>query len=261
MMVLACDENVEDYKREPNVYCVIRTDRDTASLMAGMTLGYFDSIPDSGRWNGTAGVVATVTHGESQTVFEELSGPVGFYRAAPVSIAPGASYRLLANYPAGAAVRGATTVPDTFGLYDVRLDSVFFEPWPGETLWSQAVCFRWSESRGAQAYFEASEAWYKAGLDSISSSFGSYPTAGRYDTLYISPFTYEWDSLTQTYDSLPLDRVALKIEAVDRNYYDYFMMGNAIGRERMWHLDGGAGVFGSVCLAETTFRFQPSDRH
>jgi hypothetical protein len=257
VLVLACEEGVDEYKPEPNVYCVIRVGRDTVSLMAGMTLGYFDSIPDSGRWNGTAGIAASVTHRDSVTVLDELPGPVGFYRAEPVSIVPGDSYVLLANYPAGAAVRGATVVPDTFTLYDIRLDSVFFDPWPGETLWSQVVCFRWSESRGAQAYFEASEAWYKAGSDSISNSYGSYPIAGRCDTMYISPFIYEWDSLTQSYDSLPFDHARLAIEAVDRNYYDYFMMGNAIGGDQVWPLDGGVGVFGSTCIAETTFRLPP----
>jgi hypothetical protein len=256
-LVLACDEGIDEYKPEPNVYCTIRTDRDTLSLMAGMTLGYFDSIPDSNRWNGTAGVVATVTHRDSETTLVELPGPVGFYRAEPVSIVPGDSYQLLVTYPDGAVVRGSTTVPDTFSLYELRFDSTFYEPWPGETAWTQRVSFKWGESRGASEYLEESEAWYKAGSDSTSVSYSAPNLPGRHDTLYVSPFTYEYDTLTQTYDSLPLDRVRLAIRAVDRNYHDYTMLGWWQGGRELMHLDGGVGVFGSACVAETTFRFQP----
>jgi len=257
MLVLACDENVEEYKPEPNVYCVLETGRDTVSLMAGMTLGYYDSVPDSGRWNGTAGVSARMTHHDSVVTFAELAGPAGFYRAEPVSIVPGDSCQLSVTYPAGSVVRGSTTVPGTFSFYELRLDSIFYEPWPGETVWTHRLSYRWTESRGAQAYFDESKVWYKAGSDSASTSFGSYPLSGRFDTLYICPFTYDFDTLTQTYDSLPFDHVSLLIRAADRNYYDYFTLGWWQSGSEMMHLDGGVGVFGSACVAETTFRFQP----
>ena len=207
MLVLACDENVEDYKPEPNVYCVIETGRDTVSLMAGMTLGYYDSVPDSGRWNGTAGVVARFLDGDSETVLGELPGPIGFYCAAPVGVVPGDSYQLSVTYPTGAVVRGSTAVPDTFSLCELRFDSTFYEPWPGDTVWTQRLSCRWSESRGAAAYFNESRVFYKSGSDSIIVSFGSYPTDGRSETLQVDPYNYEWDTLTQTLDSLPLDRV------------------------------------------------------
>ena len=257
MLVLGCDEGIDEYKPEPNVYCVIEAGRDTVSLMAGMTLGYFDSIPDSGRWNGTAGVAARLTHGGSETALSELPGPAGFYRAEPVNVVPGDSYQLLATYPDGAVVNGSTTVPGSFSLHNLRLDTVFYSPWPEETVRTYRLSFEWGESHGAQAYFEASEAWYKAGTDSISTPYGSYPRPGRYDTLYVTPFTYEYDTLTQAYDSLPLDHVLLAIRAVDRNYSDYFMLGWGMGASELMHLDGGVGVFGSACWAETTFRFQP----
>jgi hypothetical protein len=257
VLVLACDEGINDYKPEPNIYCIIEAGRDTVSLMAGMTLGYFDSIPDSNRWNGTASVVATVTHGDSEATLGELPGPVGLYRAAPVSIVPGDSYQLLVTYPAGVVVRGSTTVPDSFSLYELGFDSIFYEPMPGETVWVQRVGFKWSESRGAAAYFEESEAWYKAGSDSTIVSYAASNLRGRYDTLYVIPFILEYDTLTQTDDSLPLDRVRLAIRATDRNYNDYSMLGWWQGGSELMHLDGGVGVFGSACVAETTFRFQP----
>ena len=261
VLVLACDEGIENYKPEPNVHCVIEAGRDTVSLMAGMTLGYFDSIPDSGRWNGTAGVLAKVTHRDSEVGLSELAGPVGFYRAEPVRIVPGDTYHLTATYPGGAVVHGSTVVPDTFSLSDLRSDTVLYVPWPEETTWTVRVSFKWSESRGAAAYFEASEAWYKAGADSMMMTMGPYPTNGRYDTLFVSPFGYEWDTLTQTLDSFPLDHVRLAILAADQNNYDYFLIRWGMGGSELMHLDGGVGVFGSACVAETTFRFQPSDRH
>jgi len=257
---LACDEGIENYKPEPNVHCVLEAGRDTVSLMAGMTLGYFDSIPDSGRWNGTAGVLVKVTHRDSEAVLNEVPGPVGFYRAEPVSIVPGDSYQLLVTYPAGAVVRGSTTVPDTFSLYELGFDSIFYESWPGETVWVQRIGFKWSESRGAAAYFEESEAWYKAGSDSTWVSYAGFNLPGRYDSLYVSPFILEYDTLTQMTDSLPLDRVRLAIRAIDRNYNDYSMLGWWQGGSELMRLDGGVGVFGSACVAETTFRFQPRDR-
>jgi len=257
MLILGCDEGVEDYKPEPNVYCIIEAGCDTVSLMAGMTLGYFDSIPDSNRWNGTAGVAAKVTHRDSETAFSELAGPVGFYRATPVSVVPGDSYQLLVNYPAGAVVRGSTTVPDTFSLYELGLDSIDYESWPGETVWVQRIGFKWSESRGAAAYLGESEAWYKAGSDSFWVSYAGPSRPGRYDTLYVSPFVQEYDTLTQEVDSLPLDRVRLAIRAIDRNYNDYIMVGWWQSESELMHLDGGVGVFGSACVAETTLRFQP----
>jgi hypothetical protein len=257
VLVLGCDEGIEKYTPEPNVYCIIEAGRDTVSLMAGMTLSYSDSVPDSNRWNGTAGVVAKVQHQGAEAVFTELPGPVGFYRAEPVSVVPGDTYDLMATYPDGRVVRGSTTVPDTFSLHSLRLDTVFYVPWPGETLRMFRYSFAWSESRGAKAYFEASVVWYKSGSDSLSTSCGSYPTRGLYDTLSVEPFAYIWDTLRQTMDSLPLDRVRLAIRAADRNYYDYFMLGYEQNVRESMHLDGAVGVFGSACIAETTFRFQP----
>jgi hypothetical protein len=257
MLVLGCDEGIDEYKPEPNVYCIIETGRDTVSLMAGMTLGYFDSIPDSGRWNGTAGVVARVTNGDSEIVLSELPGPVGFYRAEPVSILPGDTCHLVATYPDGAVVRGSTIVPDTFSLHELRLDTILYEPWPGETEEMLRLSLAWSESRGAAAYFEESWAWYKAGSDSEMMPLGQYPTNGRYDTLTLPSGLWLWDSLGQERDTLPLDRIRIGIRAVDLNCYDYYMLGWWMSGTELIHLDGGVGVFGSACLAETTLRFRP----
>jgi hypothetical protein len=256
-LTLACDEGVDDYKPEPNVHCILQTGRDTISLMAGMTLGYYDSIPDPDRWNGVAGVVATVTSRDSQTVLAELPGPVGFYRAEPFAIVPGDTYSLLATYPGGVVVNGSTVVPDTFSLYSLRCDTILYTPWPGDTMRMLQVSLAWSESRGAAAYLAESWAWYQAGPDSTMLP-GLYAAGGRYETLTVQPFSYEWDTLTQTLDSFPLDRVRIAVRAADRNYYDYRRLGWWMGGAELMYLDGGIGVFGSACIAETTITFAPA---
>lgn len=193
--------------------------------MAVMTLSYSDSVPDSNKWNGTAGVVAKVQHQGAEAVFTELPGPVGFYRAEPVSIVPGDTYDLTATCPDGRVAHGSTTVPGTFSLNSLLLDTISYVPWPGETLPAFRFSLAWSESHAAAAYFEASQAWYKRGSDSTVNRRGLYETSGRYDTLTVAPFFYDWDTLTQMLDSFPLDRVTLAIRATDRNGYDYALAG------------------------------------
>jgi hypothetical protein len=261
VLVLGCDEGIENYKPEPNVYCIIEAGRDTVSLMAGMTLSYFDSIPDSNRWNGTAGVVAKVQHHGAEVVLAELPGPVGFYRAESLPVMPGDSLSLWLEYPDGATVRGATTVPDTFSFSRLRVDTTYEVPWPGDTFAVIKLSTAWNVSRGASGYVVLSDIWYGDSAESVLVQYGPYPASGREDFLWMQPFSFQWDTLNQTMDSLPISRVRIGVRAIDRNYSDY--------NEQQWsgqadpgkmHLDGAVGVFGSACVAETTFRFGPASR-
>ncbi len=259
MLVLACDEGIEKYKPEPNVYCILLGGCDTVSLMAGMTLGYSDSVPGSNRWNGTAGVVAKIQHRGAEAVFTELPGPVGFYRAESLSNVPGDSYSLLLKYPDGAMVRGATTVPDTFSFSRLQADTVSVVPWPGDTFFEIRVKSAWNASRGASGYIVSSDIWYGDSAESVLVRYGPYPASAREDSIWLSPFSYDWDTLSQTMDSLSVNRVRVEIRAVDRNCRDYneLQWGGQADPGKM-HLDGAVGVFGSACIAETTIRFSPS---
>jgi len=258
VLVLGCDEGIEKYKPEPNVYCIMRSDRDTVSLMAGMTLSYSDSVPDSNKWNGTAGVVAKVQHQGTEAVFAELPGPVGFYQAEPLPVVPGDSYSLWMKYPDGATVRGATTVPDTFSFSRLLVDTVFEVQWPGDTFVEIRVNTAWNVSRGASGYVVSNDIWYADSTESTLVQYGPYPAPAREDSLRLPPFSYELDTLSQTLDSLPISRVRVEIRAVDRNYRDYNeqQWGGQAEPDKM-HLDGAVGVFGSACIAETTVRFSP----
>ncbi len=257
LLVLGCDEGIEKYKPEPNVYCILRSDRDTVSLMAGMTMSYSDSVPDSNKWNGTAGVVAKVQHQGAEVVLAELPGPVGFYQAAPLTVMPGDSYSLSLEYPDGATVRGRTTVPDTFSFSRLRVDTTFEVPWPGDTFAVVTLSAAWNVSRGASGYVVLSDVWYGNSAESVLVWYGPYPASAREDSLWMQPFSYEWDTLNQTMDSLPINRVRVEIRAIDRNYRDYNeqQWGGQADPDKM-HLDGAVGVFGSACIAETTVRFR-----
>lgn len=259
LLVLACDEGIEKYKPEPNVYCIMHSGSDTVSLMAGMTLGYSDSVPDSNKWNGTAGVVAKIQHRGAEAVFTELPGMVGFYRAESLSNVPGDSYSLLLKYPGGATVRGATTVPDTFSFSRLQADTVSVVPWPGDTFVEIRVKSAWNASRGASGYVVSSDIWYGDSAESVLVRYGPYPASAREDSIWLSPFSYDWDTLSQALDSLPISRVRIEVRAVDRNSRDYNEMqwGGQADPGKM-HLDGAVGVFGSACIAETTIRFSPS---
>ena len=259
MLVLACDQGIEKYKPAPNVYCILLGGSDTVSLMAGMTLGYSDSVPDSNKWNGTAGVVAKIQHRGAEAVFAELPGPVGFYRAESLSIAPGDSYSLLLKYPDGATVKGATTVPDTFSFSRLQADTVSEVPWPGDTFVEVKINVAWNASRGASGYVVSSDIWYGDSAESVLVRYGPYPASAREDSLWVQPFSYQWDTLSQALDSLPINSVRVEIQAVDRNYRDYgeLQWQGQADADRMY-LEGAVGVVGSACVAETTIRFLPS---
>jgi len=76
----------------------------------------------------------------------------------------------------------------------------------------------------------------------------------------VQPFWYGWDSLTGESDSLLLERIRIEVKAADQNCFDYITLQYAcqVDPDRM-HLDGGVGVFGSACVAETTLRFRPGN--
>jgi len=146
MVVLGCDGEIEKYKPEPNVYCIMRTDQTAATLLAGMTAGYFDSVPDTYQWQGTAGVVAKVVHRGAETVLHEIADSAGYYRADSLMVVPGDSYAVSLAYPSGATVTGSTVVPDTFGVDSLRAATILEVPWPGDTFPSVSVAYFWHQA-------------------------------------------------------------------------------------------------------------------
>ena len=250
----ACDRDAEDYKPEPNVYCVLRTDKDYALLLAGMTVGYDDTV--SGRnWNGTAGVVAAVARGSDEWQFAAIPDSLGFYSASPVNTVPGDTCRLTATYPGGAVVRGTTVVPGRFGIDSATIDTVGDARNP-EEYWQLELRYHRGASAGAAGSYASSTVWYRDEGDSWSYTMPLMVTDSLNGTLELQPFWMNYDTLTGEPDTLWLNRLTLRLWAVDRNYNDYLQAGWS-GTNTVTHLDGGVGVFGSAVVIETTFVFQP----
>jgi hypothetical protein len=259
LFLIGCESEVERYKPEPNVHCVLRTNESTVTLLAGMTVGYYDSVPDTSQWLGVSDVAVSIGHRGKLTELSEIADSAGYYRTDSLPLAPGDSYSLTATYPSGARVTGSTVVPDKFGFDSLRVDTVLDVPWPGDTYARINVAVCWRESRGAGGYREQMDIWYRSGEDSSLQRYGPTFSSARHDSWTFDPRYYYWDTLTQAVDSLPLDRVRIEVKAVDRNYYDYVFSMDYMGGvdpDKM-HLDGGVGVFGSACFIDSTLSFQP----
>jgi hypothetical protein len=263
VLLLACDKDVGSYKPEPNVHCMLHTNERTVTLLAGMTVGYYDSVPDTNQWQGTSGVAVSIGHRGKATALSAVADSAGYYRADSFSIAPGDSYSLSVTYPGGTTVTGSTVVPGAFGLDSVRVDTIFDVPWPGDTYERIKVDYRWRESRGASGYRAQMDIWYRSGEDSSLERYGPMWSGRRRDSLTFYPLYYRWDTLTgEVLDSLPLDHVRIEINAYDRNYSDYTYSLDYMGGvdpDKM-HLEGGVGVFGSSCIVDSTIWFQPPVR-
>lgn len=256
--LLGCESGVEQYKPEPNVHCILRTNRSSVSLLAGMTLGYYDSVPDTNEWQGTSGVAVSIGHRGKVFILSAVADSAGYYSTDSLLVVPGDTYSLSATYLDGTKVSGTTVVPDTLSL-DIRVDTVLEVPWPGDTYATIQVSYSWPASRGASDYCEEMDMWYRSGEDSSLERYGPTFTSMRRDSWTLSPFTYAWDSLSGEVDSLPLDRVRVEVKAIDRNYYDYINSLDYMGgvEPDKMHLDGGVGVFGSACIVDSTLWFQP----
>ena len=257
--LLGCEKGVERYKPEPNVHCLLRTNESTVTLLAGMTVGYYDSVPDTNQWQGTPGVAVSIGHQGKVTALSAVSDSAGYYRTDSLSIAPGDSYSLSVTYPGGTIVAGSTVIPGGFGFDSLRVDTTFDIPWPGDTYPRINVTYYWGLSRGASGYREQMDIWYRSGDDSSLERYGPMFSSTRRDSWTFYPFYYRWDTLTGRVDSLPLDHVTIEIRAYDRNYSDYTFSLDYMGGvdpDKM-HLEGGVGVFGSACIVDSTLRFQP----
>ncbi len=262
LFLLGCESGVEQYKPEPNVHCLLHTNRNTVTLLAGITLGYYDSVPDTNQWLGTSGVAVSIGHRGAVTILSAVADSAGYYGTDSLPVVPGDSYSLSVTYPTGTRVTGSTVVPDTFSLGSLRADTTFEVPWPGDTYACINVSYSWQESRGARGYSEQMDIWYRSGGDSSLERYGPMFTDTRRDSWTFDPVCYFWDTLSGEVDSLPLDRVRIEVRALDRNYYDYVSLDYMAGVDPdKMHLDGGVGIFGSACIVDSTIRFQPPGSH
>jgi hypothetical protein len=78
-LLLGCERGTEKYEPEPNVHCLLRTNQSAVTLLAGMTVGYYDSVPDRNQWLGTSGVTAGIRHRDKVTALSAVADSVGYY--------------------------------------------------------------------------------------------------------------------------------------------------------------------------------------
>ncbi len=255
--VLACDPSSEQYEPEPNVFCLLRPDRNVARVLCGLTTGYLDTIADPARWNGVSGAEVRISHAGLDYVCAAVADSLGLYTSESLPVRAQDTYALSIRYPTGEQVNGSTIVPDTFSITAIDIDTFRHETEPGVYFVEYDVTFRWTRAIGVADYLVQVDAWYVGQNDSILLRDGPYvPYAGE-ASAWLQRFALKDDG---TEDTLFLNRARLLVWAADRNYADYVKSrGQTLtGSHERWHLNGGVGVFGSACIAETTLRFSVS---
>jgi hypothetical protein len=256
LALFACDSTPESYEPEPNVFCLLRTDQPRTIAMAGMTVAYGDSIGPG--WNGVSGVDVTVRHSGTDYGFEELPDSVGFYFTDSLPLVPGDSYWLTMRYPDGKMVRGATKMQPAGRIDSVLIDTTLtgYE-YPYDTIFRFE--YYWTEDSLATQYMSTAKAYYRSGSRGSGWCNGPHDADGGRDSLIgVTPVLIDhWGGLVP--ETLRLERVTLGVWVVDRNYRDYSRVSwwDNTDPEQSMHLEGGLGVFGSACIAETTLYFTP----
>jgi hypothetical protein len=259
MVVLAlaamtgCEPSVEDYVPEPNVYCVVRAGSDTVRLLAGMSLPFKDSVPQSPDWNGVAGVQAVLRGSAGAVTLAPRLDSIGYYQSVGFSPQPGEMLELEARYPTGEIVHGRTTVPDTFRIERLAADTALEAPWPGDSWYTLRIEYAWAESRLAARYSSRLTTYYSNADTSITWSWANDWLVGRADSIRVAFHAY-YEGRGLEPDSAGLDSVRIGVEAVDRNLDDYRRFGwwQGGGNRELLHLEGGLGVFGSRAACPDT---------
>lgn len=259
LLLAACEPTFNDYEPEPNVVCLLRTDRSDLLVMAGMSTGYDDSIADPLKWNGVSGVTISVSVAGNRYSPAEVRDSTGWYRTAEVRVRPGSACTLSCRYPDGRTVFGTTRVPDSLFITSVATDTfLYVNPYYPETLPAFRAIWNWTKARGAKEHERFAVGRYALGNDTQDWRSDSY--YGPPDTA-LFPLQILWfDTITGLPDTLPLVSVRLQVRALDPNYFDYSHYWGFSRQREYMHLDGGLGLFGSIAIAETTLLLsrQPS---
>ncbi|MEO0086091.1 MAG: hypothetical protein ABIK37_05615 [candidate division WOR-3 bacterium] len=256
VLFAACEPTFDDYKPEPNVVSLLRTDRTDLLVMAGMSTGYDDSIADPLKWNGVSGVSITVSIDGNRYSPAEVHDSTGWYRTSGLQVKPGSACTLSCRYPDGKTVFGTTRVPDSLFITSVAADTVpYVNPYSPETLPALRTIWNWTKARGARDHDRFATARYAAGPDTYDWRADSYN--GPPDTA-LFPLQILWfDTINMLPETLPLISVRLEIRALDPNYFDYSRYWGFSRQREYMHLDGGLGLFGSIAIAETTLLLKP----
>ncbi len=256
LFILGCENPPEGYQPEPNVVCLLRTDQDTVLALVGLSAGFTDTLKNQSQWNGVSGATVTI----DSVSLREWNDSIGYYLTDSLKPTAGKIYALEVLYPNEQTVTGTTTVPDSFAIISVSIDTVtdtiiFF---PHDTIIEDIarVIFSWEKSNNGRGYLISGECHYTGGNDSMAFPIDPFLQDSTSDSLKI-PI----EMWSQSGDILNLVETKISIWALDENYYDY-----STYLQTGWfdpnadipqHLDGGLGVFGSAYVVERIIIFSP----
>jgi hypothetical protein len=247
ILLMACDAPNKPCESQLNVFCLLRTDDSHPVALVGRSVPLGEWPPGQAGWNGVADAAVLVAQDKDTTRFQPVPDSIGYYSCDSLRAKAGSSYRLLVRAPDGDEAKGSTTVPGSFTFESISVDTtIVLQPHEPQNRYA-GVQIVWSASQGASGY----ELLTCCNYTRLSG-----------DTLY-KQVSWWCDScntgfharlrVPQGYDTLTLRSIRLVVGAPDHNYQDYLIMQGEYGyRNTLMHLQGGLGVFGSVCLAETT---------
>jgi hypothetical protein len=255
ILLVACDAPVKPYESQLNVFCLLRTDDSHPIVLVGRSVSPDEEGPIGPGWNGLADATVLAAKDHDTTRFQPVPDSTGYYACDSLRAKAGSSYRLLVRSQEGDEVQGATTVPGDFTIDSLNLDTVVrHEPYEHETLYAE-VRTAWSSSRGASGYQMLASCLYARSEGDTVRTNQSFWGDSRGIRL--------WAPLRRSSYHDSLCSIKLSVVALDRNYQDYLIMQREYGyRNTLMHLEGGLGVFGSMCVAETTASLaQSGDRN
>ncbi len=264
LCMFGCENPPGNYEPEPNVYCLLRTDQDSVYVLVGLSARLTDTLSDTAHWwNGVAGASVKI----DDVYLKEEQDFIGRYVTNSLKTEAAKTYSLEVKYPDGMIVQGKTTVPDSFSIFSVRIDTTIDVDTlvvldsagrPIDTIIEEEeqarVTFSWEESKEAKGYFTTGKGSYMKENSILFYSLQPYFQRSTTDTIW---FPTEIRNDEELYK---LVSAKIQVWAVDENYNDYcayWWHGWETGIDSTGHLEGGLGVFGSACVTEWVITFPP----
>ena len=222
----------------------------TGYLIAGKPIDSIvvsKTLPIDVRYSATAAaiknaLVVVSSNGINDTL-NPVNGKAGHYFS-PQIIKPKQKYSLFVRVPDGREIRGTTIVPDTFHIEQ--------RP-PSEMTYGHGIPYMtWTESALHHDYVMSITSLDMNETTHIGSDT---PYADSIELSERTSFTFGFEEIHQS--QIPwfafhfFGRNAIKVFAVDKNYYEFFRQifsQSTDIKEFKYNLQGGIGIFGSAAV-------------
>jgi Domain of unknown function (DUF4249) len=252
LLLAACDPKYVPPAPKLDVFCLLQAGAPrTVALVSLTSAGQGYSAPDTWQ-NGVAGASVEVATGTSITLFQPAPDTAGYYSTESLAVVPGSTHRLAVTCPEG-RVLGLTRVPGPFDVEHVSFDTL--NSGGGNDSARIAVAVDLTPCRGAAAYDLVATCIYVSEGRSWPLEHWFWWSDSSRVRFLVPP------RLSRTAGEWLLDTLRLTLFALDSNYQDYRRMQFESGcPDRLMHLDGGVGVFGSICVTDTTLQLSEGKR-